>query len=50
MLEKRPVPAAVTAKHQVLTARNVDHYYPNDCLLNRATVEDPLLRCLAIVS
>jgi ribose transport system substrate-binding protein len=50
MLDKKPVPAAVTAKHQVLTARNVDHYYPNDCLLSPATVEDPLLRCLAIVS
>jgi ribose transport system substrate-binding protein len=50
VLEKKPVPAAVTAKHQVLTSRNVDHYYSNDCLLNAATVEDPLLHCLAIVS
>jgi ribose transport system substrate-binding protein len=50
ILRKRPVPSAVTAKHQVLTAKNVDHYYPNDCLLTAATVENPLLRCRAIVS
>lgn len=50
VLEKKPIPAAVTAKHQVLTPRNVDHYYPNDCLLTPATLENPLLRCRAIVS
>ena len=50
ILEKKPVPAAVTMKHQVLTSKNVDHYYPNDCLLNPATVENPLLRCRPIVS
>jgi ribose transport system substrate-binding protein len=50
VLEKKPIPAAMTIKHQVLTAKNVDHYYPNDCLLTKATVENPLLRCRAIVS
>ena len=50
VLEKKPIPAALTIKHQVLTAKNVDHYYPNDCLLTQATVENPLLRCRAIVS
>jgi ribose transport system substrate-binding protein len=50
VLEKKPVPAAVTAKHKVLTSKNVDYYYSNDLLLNSATAADPLLRCLAIVS
>lgn len=50
VLEKRPIPAAITIKHQVLTPTNVDHYYPNDCLLTPATVGNPLLRCSAIVS
>ena len=50
VLEKKPIPAAVTIKHQVLTSKNVDHYYPNDCLITPATVENPLLRCRAIVS
>jgi ribose transport system substrate-binding protein len=49
VLRKKPVPAAVTVKHQVLTPRNVDHYYPNDILLNATTLQDPLLRLLAIV-
>jgi ribose transport system substrate-binding protein len=50
VLKKKPIPAAVTIKHQVLTSKNVDHYYPNDCLITPATVENPLLRCRAIVS
>jgi ribose transport system substrate-binding protein len=49
VLRKKPVPAAVTVKHHVLTARNVDHYYPNDILLNSTTFPDPLLHFLAIV-
>jgi ribose transport system substrate-binding protein len=44
VLEKRPVPSAVMAKHQLLTSKNVDNYYPNDCLLNIAAVENPWLR------
>ena len=35
LLEKRPVPPAVFAKHKVLTSANVEHHYPNDCLLQR---------------
>jgi ribose transport system substrate-binding protein len=36
LLEKRPVPPVVLARHQVLTPENVDHYYPNDSLLETA--------------
>jgi ribose transport system substrate-binding protein len=34
ILRKKPVPPAMFARHAVLTPANVDHYYPNDCLLN----------------
>jgi len=36
LLEKRPVPPVMLARHQVLTPENVDHYYPNDSLLETA--------------
>jgi ribose transport system substrate-binding protein len=38
LLENRPVPPAVFTTHRLLTAGNVDHYYPNDLLLNPATI------------
>jgi ribose transport system substrate-binding protein len=33
ILAKRPVPPALFLRHQIITAENVDHYYPNDALL-----------------
>ncbi len=33
ILNHRPVPPAVFAKHQLITPENVDHYYPNDELM-----------------
>ena len=33
ILARRPVPPAVFVKHYIITAENVDHYYPNDALL-----------------
>jgi ribose transport system substrate-binding protein len=33
ILESRPVPAALFVKHALITADNVDQYYPNDALL-----------------
>ncbi len=36
LLENRPVPPAVFTRHRLLTAKNVDHYYPNDILLKNA--------------
>jgi len=33
VLNHRPVPPAVFAKHQLITPDNVDHFYPNDGLL-----------------
>ena len=33
ILNRRPVPPAVFAKHQLVTPENVDHIYPNDRLL-----------------
>lgn len=35
LLENRAVPPAVFTRHRLLTAQNVDHYYPNDLLLGR---------------
>jgi ribose transport system substrate-binding protein len=37
MLDKRLVPSAKFTELQVLTPANVDHFYPNDCLLDPAT-------------
>jgi ribose transport system substrate-binding protein len=33
ILNRRPVPPAVFAKHHLIAPENVDHYYPNDPLL-----------------
>jgi ribose transport system substrate-binding protein len=33
ILAHRPVPPAIFVRHQVITADNVDHFYPNDSLL-----------------
>jgi len=33
ILERKPAPPAVFIKHQLITAENVNHYYPNDALL-----------------
>jgi ribose transport system substrate-binding protein len=33
ILNRRPVPPAVFAKHHLITPENVDHFYPNDGLL-----------------
>jgi ribose transport system substrate-binding protein len=34
ILHRRPVPPAVFVKHQLLTAENVNHVYPNDELMH----------------
>ncbi|HEV7498635.1 MAG TPA: substrate-binding domain-containing protein, partial [Vicinamibacteria bacterium] len=34
ILARRVVPPAVFIRHHVITAENVDHFYPNDSLLN----------------
>ena len=36
ILARRPAPPAVFIRHQVITADNVDHLYPNDALLRAA--------------
>ena len=36
LLNRRPVPPAVFVKHQLITPENVDHFYPNDSLLQTA--------------
>ena len=33
ILEKKPTPPAVFIRHQLVTAENVDHFYPNDNLI-----------------
>jgi len=38
MLQGKPVPPAVFVKHVLITAENVDHYYPHDAMI---TVPDP---------
>jgi ribose transport system substrate-binding protein len=37
LLNRRPVPPAVFVKHQLITPETVNHFYPNDSLLERAT-------------
>jgi ribose transport system substrate-binding protein len=37
LLEHRPVPPAAFMRHQLITAENVDHFYPNDALLETVT-------------
>ena len=36
ILNHRPVPPAVFVKHQLITPENVDHFYPNDSLMQTA--------------
>jgi len=36
ILNRRPMPPAVFVKHQLITPENVDHFYPNDSLLQTA--------------
>jgi ribose transport system substrate-binding protein len=36
LLNRRPVPPAVFVKHQIIAPDNVDHFYPNDALLQTA--------------
>jgi ribose transport system substrate-binding protein len=33
ILARRPIAPAVFVKHHIITAENVDHYYPNDALM-----------------
>jgi ribose transport system substrate-binding protein len=33
LLAKRQTPPAVFIRHHLMTAENVDHFYPNDALL-----------------
>jgi ribose transport system substrate-binding protein len=40
ILANRRTPPAVFARHQVITAENVDHFYPNDALLDRLAQTD----------
>ena len=35
ILEHKPTPPAVFMKHQLVTAENVNHFYPNDSLIER---------------
>ena len=37
ILAGRPTPPAKFVKHQVITAANLDHFYPNDALLRAST-------------
>jgi len=41
ILAHRPVPPAVFVRHQVITADNVDHFYPNDTLLGVTPLPTP---------
>jgi ribose transport system substrate-binding protein len=36
LLNRQPVPPAVFVKHQLITLENVDHFYPNDSLMQTA--------------
>ena len=40
ILNHRPVPPAVFAKHELVTAENVNHVYPNDDLMRVSTTAD----------
>jgi ribose transport system substrate-binding protein len=37
ILSRKPVPPAVFTRHQIITAENVDHFYPNDSLVGVAS-------------
>jgi ribose transport system substrate-binding protein len=34
ILERKPTPPAIFIKHQLVTSENVNHYYPNDALMD----------------
>ena len=36
ILNKRPIPPAVFVEHKLVTPTTVDHYYPNDSLMQAA--------------
>jgi ribose transport system substrate-binding protein len=36
ILSRKPVPPAIFTRHQIITAENVDHFYPNDSLVGSA--------------
>jgi hypothetical protein len=36
ILSRKAVPPAVFTRHQIITAENVDHFYPNDSLVGAA--------------
>ena len=38
ILSRKPVPPAIFTRHQIITAENVDHFYPNDSLVGAASV------------
>jgi ribose transport system substrate-binding protein len=42
ILNQRQVPPAVFAQHKLVTAQNVDHYYPNDGLQKIVTSASPV--------
>jgi ribose transport system substrate-binding protein len=44
ILAGKPLPPAVFVKHQLLTAGNVDHFYPNDGTLSESDLERLMYR------
>lgn len=40
ILARRPTPPAKFVRHQVVTAQNLHHFYPNDALLTRQSARD----------
>lgn len=44
ILAKKPRPSAVFVKHTLITAANVDHYYPNDSITMAGDPEAVLIR------
>jgi ribose transport system substrate-binding protein len=41
ILSRKPVPPAIFTRHQIITAENVDHFYPNDSLVGLASAPVP---------
>jgi ribose transport system substrate-binding protein len=44
ILRKKPAPPALFVKHHLVTADNVNHYYPNDAMLHSGDPDLELLR------
>jgi ribose transport system substrate-binding protein len=42
LLKKAPAPPAVFTRHELITAANVDHFYPNDSMLLDGALDDAL--------